>query len=336
MNPIRKLQVSLLLLVGVLAFGTAGYMTIEGWGVADSLYMAIITLSTIGFSEVHQMDAAGRIFTIVLIVIGVGTVAYALKSAVQILLEGEIRGVLGRRKVNEKINRLKGHYVICGYGRMGKQIASEFAAADYPFVVIEKDPEVVAEMEEKGYMVIQGDATSDDTMVSAGTERAEGVIAVLNSDAENLYVVLSARDMKPGLKIITRAAEEGAEKKLKRAGADVVVSPYVIGAMKIAQSVFRPQVSSFLDSAVSSNGAIDFRLEAIEITEGSQYDGRDIGHSRMREELGVLMVAIHKEKGPMITSLSPETVLEAKDRVICVGKPAQLAALAKRAGTQKQ
>ncbi|MDX1765161.1 MAG: NAD-binding protein, partial [bacterium] len=290
----------------------------------------------IGFSEVHKMDAQGRIFTIVLIIVGVGTAAYALKTAVQILLEGEIRGILGRRKVNEKINRLQGHYIICGYGRMGKQICSEFAVADYPFVVIEKDPEVVAEMEEKKYMVIQGDATSDETMASAGIERAEGVIAVLNSDAENLYVVLSARDIKADLKIITRAAEEGSEKKLKLAGADVVVSPYVIGAMKIAQSVFRPHVSRFLDSAVSGNGAIDFRLEAIEIIEGSHYDGRDIGHSRIREELGVLIVAIHKESGPMITSLSPETVLEAKDRVICVGKPAQLAELARRAGTPKQ
>jgi voltage-gated potassium channel len=167
-NPIKRLQIALFVLAFILAFGTVGYMVIEGWGVADSLYMTIITLSTIGFGEVHRLDTPGRLFTIVLIMGGVGTAAYALKSAIQIILEGEIRGILGRKKVNEKIKRLKGHYIICGYGRMGKQICSEFAAAQFPFVVIERDPEVVAEMEDKDHMAIQGDATHDVVMIAAG------------------------------------------------------------------------------------------------------------------------------------------------------------------------
>jgi voltage-gated potassium channel len=330
-NPIKRLQIALFVLAFILAFGTVGYMVIEGWGVADSLYMTIITLSTIGFGEVHRLDTPGRLFTIVLIMGGVGTAAYALKSAIQIILEGEIRGILGRKKVNEKIKRLKGHYIICGYGRMGKQICSEFAAAQFPFVVIERDPEVVAEMEDKDHMAIQGDATHDEVMIAAGIERAEGLIAVLNTDAENLFVVLSARDINPNLKIITRASEEGSESKLKRAGANLVISPYVIGAMKIAQSVFRPAVSSFLETAVSGNAGMDFRLEAVEIAAGSSYEGRDIGHSKIREELGVLIVAITKEDGHLITSLTPETVMEGGDRLICVGKPDQLDDLARKA-----
>ncbi len=331
-NPLKRLKYSLMILVGILALGTIGYMVIEGWGLADALYMTVITLSTIGFQEVHDMDTAGRIFTIFLIVGGVGTAAYVFKTAIEIILEGEIREILGRKKVNEKIRRLKGHHIICGYGRMGKRICSEFASADSPFVVIENDPEVVADIQEKEFMVIQGDATHDDVMISAGLDEASGLISVLSSDAENLFVVLSARDMNPKLKIITRAGEEGSEKKFKRAGADLVVSPYEIGAVKIAQSIFRPHVSSFVETATSRDGDIGFRLDAIKIAENSGYNGVEIRHSKIREELGVLIVAIKKEEGRVITSQNPETVLKSGDRLICVGKPEQLEELARLAG----
>ncbi|NOY53275.1 MAG: potassium channel protein [Deltaproteobacteria bacterium] len=335
-NPIKKLKVSLLILAGIMAFGIVGYMMIEGWGVTDALYMTVITLSTIGFMEVHRMDTAGRIFTVVLILVGVGTVAYVFKTAIGILLEGEIREVLGRKKVNEKIKRLKEHYIICGYGRMGKHICSEFAAAMFPFVVIEKDPEVVTEIHEKGHVVIQGDATQDETLLSAGIERATGLISVLTSDAENLYVVLSAREIKAKLKIITRAGGEGAEKKFKRAGADMVVSPYLIGASKIAQSIFRPHVASFLETAVSRDGKMGFRLDAIRISGSSSFNGVRIVDSRIREELGLLIVAVKKEDGTMNTSLAPSTILEAGDRLICVGKPEQLVELARLAGGEEE
>ncbi len=335
-NPIKKLQYSLMILAGIIAFGTVGYMVIEGWGVTDSLYMTMITLSTIGFMEVHHMDTAGRIFTVVLILVGVGTVAYVFKTAIGIILEGEIREVLGRKKVNEKIKRLKEHYIICGYGRMGKHICSEFSTTGFPFVVIEKDPEVVTEIHEKGYIVIQGDATQDEVILSAGLERATGLITVLTSDAENLYVVLSAREMNGKLKIITRASGEGAEKKFKRAGADMVVSPYLIGASKIAQSIFRPHVSSFLETAVSRDGKMGFRLDAVRISEQSSYSGVRIIDSQIREELGVLIVAVKKEDGTMNTSLAPSTLLEAGDLLICVGKPEQLEELARLAGKHKK
>jgi len=334
-NPIKKLKYSLLILAAIMAFGTLGYMIIEGWGVADSLYMTMITLSTIGFMEVHQMDTAGRIFTVVLILVGVGTVAYVFKTAIGIILEGEIREVLGRKKVNEKIRRLKEHYIICGYGRMGKQICSEFASAGFPFVVIEKYPEVVTEIQEKGYIAIQGDATQDDVIIAAGIERAKGLITVLTSDAENLYVVLSARGINSRLKIVTRTGEEGSEKKFKRAGADMVVSPYLIGASKIAESIFRPHISSFLETAVRRDG-MGFRLDAVRIAEQSAYDGIRIMDSRIREELGVLIVAVKKEDGTMNTSLPPKTVLERGDLLICVGKPEQLEELARLAGMQEE
>lgn len=335
-DPLKKLKFSLLILLVVVFLGTFGYMILEEWSMVDSLYMTMITLSTIGFREVHEMDTAGRIFTIILIVGGVGTGAYALKTAIQILLEGEIRGILGRKKVNEKIKRLTGHYIICGYGRMGKHVCSEFAESEFPFVVIEKNPDVVAEIQEKGIMVLQGDATHDEIMTSAGIEQAMGLITVVNTDAENLYIVLSARGMNPKLRIITRAGDEGAEKKLKRAGANLVVSPYVIGAQRITQTIFRPHVTSFLDTAVSSSSDLDIRLESILISEDSVYNGIQIGLSKIREELGVLIVAIKKETDQLITSLSPETVLEKGDRLICVGKPVQVDELARLAGSPRR
>jgi voltage-gated potassium channel len=335
-NPLKKLKYSLAILAGILALGTIGYMIFAGGGAADALYMTVITLSTIGFREVHEMDTAGRIFTIILILGGVGTAAYVFKTAIEIILEGEIREILGRKKVNEKIRRLKGHHIICGYGRMGKHICSEFASADFPFVVIENDPEVVADIQEKEYMVIQGNATHDDVMASAGLYDAKGLISVLSSDAENLFVVLSARDMNSKLKIITRASEEGSEKKFRRAGADLVVSPYVIGAVKIAQSIFRPHISSFVDTATSRDADIGFRLDAIKIAEDSGYNGVEIRHSRIREELGVLIVAIKKGEGRIITNQHPETVLKSGDRLICVGKPEQLEELARLAGHKKR
>jgi len=330
-DPIKKLKVSISILGLILFFGTFGYMVLERWGVLDSLYMTVITLSTIGFREVHEMDRGGRIFTILLILIGVGTVAYVLKTAIGIILEGEIRGILGRRKVNAKINRLNGHHIICGYGRMGKHICSEFAAAHYPFVVVEKNPEVVTEIQEKEFMVIQGDATNDEVMTAAGIERAAGLIVGVSSDAENLFIVLSARVMNPGLRIMTRSGEEGSEKKLRKAGADLVVSPYKISAAKIAQAIFRPHVSSFLETAVSQEAGLDFKLDAVRISEDSGYNGLQIRQSRIREELGILIVAVKKEGGQLITSLTPETVLVAGDRLICVGKPDQMRAFARLA-----
>jgi len=330
-DPLKRLKYSLLTLLCIIFLGSSGYMILEGWPLVDSIYMTVITLSTIGFQEVHQMNGTGRIFTIFLIICGVGTTAYALKNAIEIILEGEIRDIFGRKKVNEKIKKLTGHYMICGYGRMGKHICAEFAMAGRPFVVIEKNPEVVTEIQDKGYMVIQGDATNDEVLFSAGIERAHGLISVLNTDAENLFLVLSARGLNPKLKIIARAGEEGSEKKLKRSGADIVVSPYVIGAMKIAQSVFHPHITSFLDTAVSSSANMDFRLDSVQVAQGSVYNGVPIGRSKIREELGVLIVAIQKEDGRLITNLTPETILRTGDRLICVGKPAQMAELSKLA-----
>jgi len=231
---------------------------------------------------------------------------------------------------------LKEHYIICGYGRMGKHICSEFAAAGSPFLVIEKDPEVVTEIHEKGYIVIQGDATLDESILAAGIERATGLISVLTSDAENLYVVLSAREINEKLKIITRAGGEGSEKKFQRAGADMVVSPYLIGASKIAQSIFRPHVSSFLETMVSRDAKMGFRLDAVRISGTSFLKGVRIMDSRIREELGVLIVAVKKEDGTLNTSLAPSTVLETGDLLICVGKPEQLVELARLAGGGKR
>ncbi len=209
----RKVVYPTILIAGVILYGTIGYILIEGWDFLDSLYMTVITLTTVGFEEVHVLSKAGRVFSIFLILSGVGSMFYALTVVARVILEGEIRDILGRRKLTKKIEKLKNHYIICGYGRMGKIICRELKQDKAPFIVVEGESEVLAEMD-KEILSLQGDATQDSVLKDAGIERALGLISVLSSDADNLYVVLSARGLNSDLKIVARASEEGADKKL--------------------------------------------------------------------------------------------------------------------------
>ncbi len=226
MEELRKrLVLSAALIALIVSFGTIGYMGIEGWDFIDSLYMTIITLTTVGFKEIHDLSLSGRIFTIVLLIGGVGTVFYTLGIGAKIIVEGELQEVYGRRRLEKKLKDLRDHYIVCGYGRMGKIVARELKHEKLKFVVMEKN-EILLDSDEKNEtLIIQGDATSDDLLKKAGIERAKCLISVLSTDAENLYVVLSARVLKPDLLIVARAGEEGSEQKLLRAGADRVVSP---------------------------------------------------------------------------------------------------------------
>lgn len=309
----------------VIAFGTAGYQLIEGWNFLDALYMTIITLTTVGYREVHELSSRGMIFTIVLLMVGVGTFLYALSAGAKIILEGELQELFGRKRLEKKIKELKGHYIVCGYGRMGKIICRELKSKNVPFVAIERNGDFLNNRSDE-LLGISGDATNDDTLMEAGIERAKGLISVLPNDALNLYVVLSARELNPNLHIVARAGEEGSENKLLRAGADKVVSPYNIGGLRIAHTILRPAVVDFIEFATKT-GNIELQMEEITISEGSRMENKSLDQCGIGRELGIIIVGIKRHTGEMRFNPTSRSTIKAGDTLIALGEISKLKVL---------
>ncbi|MCP4265532.1 MAG: potassium channel protein [Candidatus Brocadiaceae bacterium] len=314
----KKFILPLVLLVFVLTLGTTGYSLIERWSLFDSLYMTVITLSTIGFQEIEPLSKTGKAFTIGLIFSGLGVVAYAVNNGVRVIFEGEIQEVFGRRKMKKKLESLKNHYIVCGYGRMGKVICNELKVKGIPFVIVEKEPQEFDVDEE--VLVTYGDATRDDLLKSVGIERAKGLISVLDSDAQNLYVVLSARGLNKDLFIVSRANEEGANHKLARAGADKVVSPYHIGGLRIAHTILKPTVVEFLE-LTAKTGNMEIQIEEVVVEEASSLAGKTIKEADIRAKNWVVIVALRKENGKLFFNPRADTLIEAGDKVAVIGQP---------------
>ena len=312
----RQIGLSAFLLFLVLAIGTIGYTLIEGWSFFDSFYMTLITMTTIGYTEVHSLSKAGRFFNISLIIFGVGVVAYTASNLIRFVLEGEIQKALGRRKMEKMIHNMRDHYIICGYGRMGSIICRELKSNKVPFVVIEKDH---VELDaDDDTLIIFGDATKDELLKEARIDAAKGLISVLSTDADNLYVVLSARGLNAGLQIVVRAGDEGAEIKLLRAGADRVISPYYIGGLSMAHSVLKPSVVEFMEVATRS-GNLDLQMEEIIVRQGSKYVGLRLDESNIGSDLGIIIVAIKKAEG-MNFNPAKKTIIDAGDTLIALGE----------------
>jgi len=329
-NPKQRILFLAVLIVGVILFGTIGYMAVERWGFFDSLYMTIITLTTVGYMEVHTLSNIGRGFTIILILTGVGTMLYVLSVGARILLEGELRELFGRRKLSKKIEKLENHYIICGYGRMGKIICREMMQHGALFIITEKNPDVFASIN-KDILSIQGDSTQDAVLIEAGIERAKGLISVLSTDADNLYVVLSARGLNPKLRIVARASDEGVEKKLFRAGADNVVSPYFIGGLRIAHTILKPAVVDFIEFATKS-GNIELQMEEIVVKESSPITDKALDECGIRKELGIIIVAIKRESGAMEFNPTSTSIIRKGDTLVAMGETKQLKALEELVG----
>ncbi|MCS7215674.1 MAG: potassium channel protein [Thermodesulfovibrio sp.] len=310
-----------LLLFGILLFGTIGYMIIEDMNFLDSLYMTVITLATVGYREVKELNDNGKIFTIILILTGFGVFTYALTVGAKILIEGEIKEVFKQRTMKKKVQGLSGHYVICGYGRMGSIIVKELKANKIPIVIIEKNRFILPE--EEDFIYVEGDATHDDVLKMAGIERAAGLITVLPSDAENLYVVLSARELNPNLFIVARAVDKEAEPKLKRAGANKVVSPYLIGGLRIAHTVLRPTVVDFLEFATRSEH-IEIQIEEIEVSPKSTLIGKSIAQSGIGRDIGVIILGIKRSDGRMKFNPNSQTLIKEGDTLIVIGQTDKL------------
>lgn len=324
----RPLAISLLALALVIALGTTGYVLIEGWRPLDALWMVVITLTTIGFAEVHPPSDTGRLFTIGVIVSGVSIGAYALSAFTRALLEGDIVKEVRRRRRRRKMERLSDHYIVIGFGRLGRSVAGELRDAGVPFCVVERDPGRIQEAEETLKVpVIVGDGSDDDALRAAGIDRARGVAVAAGMGAESIFATLSARQLNPSVYIITRAETAADLAKAKRAGADAVVSPYGIGGWRMAHGLLRPMASHFLDLATVSAHE-DIMLEEFLVPQDSSAVGKSCRELRIREQHNVSVVAILRADGSMLAAPGADDLLLAGDVVIVVGKPAGVRGLA--------
>jgi voltage-gated potassium channel len=314
------LAVVLLTPLALVLAGTLGYYFIEdGWTLFDALYMTVITLSTIGYEEVHKLSTRGRVFTIFLILGGVVTFFYAITALIRAIISGEVRDVFGRQRMEWNLAQMRGHLIVCGYGRMGRLVCQELAKQRIPFVVIDSTAESLADFAVPGGISVHGDATSDEVLRHAGIERARALISVMASDANNLYTTMSARLLNRDLFIVARVEEAAAEVKLKRAGANRVVSPYQIGGIRLAQAVLRPTVVDFIELATQTEH-FDLQIEEAQVGPASRLAGANLKDSGIRADLRVMIVAVKKPTGQMIFNPAPEQTFAAGDILVAIGR----------------
>jgi voltage-gated potassium channel len=336
MRAIRNLKFLSAALLCVVVIGTAGFHYIEHWSWFDGFYMVLVTLTTIGYSEVHQLSQVGRYFNVGLILAGVGLVFLILGAVGQALLEFEFNNYFGRRRMEREIGRLKGHYIICGAGRVGRAVARQLESNPAQFIILENNEAKAARIrEETNWLIVHADATLEAQLIAARIGDAAGLVAASTTDATNTYIVLTARSLNPTLKIIARASEEGAEKHMRTAGADQVISPYGFAGFRIAQAFLRPHVINFLEVALVRNSELGLELEELTIEPSSIYVGQGLRDSGIRQDLGITVLAIKREGEEMKYSPSADALLRAGDHLIVMGEPAELRKLEVLAGVKK-
>ncbi|MBU2502477.1 NAD-binding protein [bacterium] len=320
----------LVLLLCVLLGGTLWFVLMEGFTFLDGLYMTVITVSTVGFMEVHDLDRSGRVFVLILIVSGLTVMTYTLGALGRVIIEGSIQRYVGRHRMLREIEKIQNHYIVCGHGRMGEILCEQLQLEGVPFVVVEGDPELAEILADKGYKVVLGDATEDQVLERAGVTRARGLVAVVSRNEDNLYITLSAREMcrtaNPRLYILSRATDQRAGLKIERAGADRVISPYVIGGMRLVQALLRPTVYDFVDLATHSGG-LDLMFEELTIGPGSGLEGVAIKDSGIRKNYDVIVIGIKSASGAMTFNPGPGTILHTGDVLITLGDKSQLVRL---------
>ena len=306
------------LILIVVTVGVVGYMLIEGWGVFDSLYMTILTLATVGYMEVHPLSAAGRGFTIVLIVLGIGTFTVVYTAIAQSVLQRQLISAYRDKRMLDVIGKLEGHTVFCGYGRLTRVAANELRNGGVTLVIVEADPARILAAREDGFLVVEGDVTEDEVLIQAGVTRAKRLVAALPKEAETLYIVLTARELNPTLFILSRSEDESGEKRLRRAGADRVISPYRIGGLKIAEGLVRPHVTDFIDLAVSSHQG-HLQIEEIQIPENSRLLGLTLQEAKLRQRAHVMVAAVISKDGQMLFNPDAGTLIEGGATFIVMG-----------------
>jgi voltage-gated potassium channel len=323
---IRRFLVLGAALVLTTAAGTIGFILIDHYPPFDAFYMTLITMSTVGYAEIHPLSHAGRIFNSFLIFFGVTIIFIAIGAMAQTIIELELGNLLGKRRNKRMIDNLKDHYIICGFGRVGRGAAKELLHAGVPFVVVDADPDRVEKAMATSMLAVAADATRDETLCEVGIERARGLVAALATDADNLFVLLSAKGLNPNLYVAARAAEEGAEGKMRRAGADAVFAPYAITGHRLAQSLLRPHVVQFLDFTTKDVGE-DIAIEQVRVAESSEMVSRTIKEMQLRKEMGVIVMAIRKADGRMMFNPPADTAVEGGDFLIVMGRLSDLRTL---------
>jgi voltage-gated potassium channel len=315
----KQLHSSFIVLVGILAFGTFGYRYVENMPIFDALYMTMITISTVGFSEIHPLTTYGRLITMIVITMSISIGAYSLTVVARGVIEGELKKGFERRKVEKQIRKLHNHFIICGFGRIGRIICRELRQDGIEFVVIEQDVQTVEALEKEKYLYIQTDATSEEALLKAGIMKARGLVTAVRSDANNVFITLTARGLRSDIFVMSRTSDVKNEDKLKRAGATRVVSPYLIGGRRMAQILKQPTVVDFIDIATMGN-QLGLMMEEAEIREESELIGKNLIESHLRRDFGVIIVAIKKASGEMIFNPMPNEVLDACDVLVVLGK----------------
>ena len=314
-----KIRVALFGLLIIIIVGTFGYHLIEGWNFLESLYTTIQTISTVGYGDYTPQTGEGKLFTIILIVFGVGTMLYTVGMLAETMVEGRLRALAGKGKQEKMIEKMKNHYIICGCGRIGQLICRELKADKMDFVVIDSDPEVIQKIEEEGFVYYRGDATQDKSLLGAGIKRAKGIVCVLPTDAENLYVILTAKELNPDIYVLSRSEEEESEHRLLRAGADRVMSPYILGGMRMAMAILRPAMLDFIE-ITTSRQSLELRMEEMSVCDGSPIIGKSLEESEIRHNFGLIIVAVKKDSGKMIFNPLASYVIEKGDKLIAMGE----------------
>jgi voltage-gated potassium channel len=322
----RRFLYILLAIAATLSIGTVGFTVVDGYPPFDAFYMTLTTMTTVGYGEIHPLSHAGRVFNSFLIFFGVTTIFIAIGAMTQTIIEREFGEAIGKRRNKRMIDNLKDHYIICGYGRVGRGAASELQHAGVPFVVVDISPDRVELAMLAGMLAVVADSTRDETLRQVGIDRARGLVAALATDADNLFVLLSAKGLNPAIYVAARAAEEGAEAKMRRAGADAVFAPYSITGHRLAQSLLRPHVVQFLDFTTKDIG-MDIAIEQVRVSERSEMVSRSIREMQIGRDVGVIVMAIRKADGRMMFNPTADTTVAGGDHLIVMGRQENLATL---------
>ena len=318
-SPERRLKLLLTILAFTVALSTIGYRIIEGGRLFDALYMSVITIATVGFKEVYTLSDTGKIFTIVVISFSLVIMAYTVGTLGQLLVEGELRHILGRRKMEKRIKEMTDHFIIVGYGRVGQMVYAEFCRQGVPSVIIENDPQMLPALYKNCPLVVEGSAVEDEVLLGAGIASARGLVSTIPHESDSVYIALTARQLNPNLYIIARADSKAMEKKLKRAGADRVVIPYEIGGKRLAMACLRPNVVDFM-TMESAGGKLGLSIEEVEVPAGSGIAGQSLKDSDFRAKYGVTVVGIKKPSGDLELHPSGDIVVETGDILVLIGK----------------
>ena len=325
----RRLLHIALAIAAVLAVGTGGFVLLEDYPVFDAFYMSLITIATVGYSEIHPLSLAGRVFNSFLMFFGVGVMFLAIGAVTQSVIQLELGDVIGKRRMKRMIDKLDKHYLVCGFGRVGRGAAAEFQRAGVPFLVIDQDESKVERAVRTGYLAVAGDSTNDEVLKEGGIMRARGVVASLATDADSLFLVLSAKTLNPMVNVSARVNEEEAEQKLRRVGADVILRPYRMTGYRLAQSLLRPHVTEFLDFTTQNLG-LDVSIEQVKVSGSSELAGKSLAQVQVRRELGVIVLAIRRAGGQMLFNPPADAVIAAGDYLIAMGEAANLRQLERR------